>query len=1064
MLLNVLGGGQEPVFIDLLKDGQTILTESITMSDGRGEHSWDLPAELFGTIELCAYRFGVHGLPVRKTRVIYIRQANELKIHTELDRQEYRPGRTARISFRLVDSQGQPTPGAISLSAVDEAVYSVLDQRPGMEQTFFTLEQELLEPVYAIYPWSPSTLFDVPVEERNLFEQALFAGTTRRTRSDRDVILRELLPFVDNSAEIFQVLERPDWEELIPLYYIPDEVLSILRNESGQHTLNVSTFPAKVRETESRKQSGIKFVKGLWTSYALISGLLLFIYVCTILFDKNAVLGCLTLGGLLTVLSFLMLPAVQQAREAARRSTAKNNLKQIELAVHNFMDSEGRLPGVGDTAESQASNVRVRQWFPETLLWRPELITDDDGRVSLDVDLADSITTWRLAASAVSASGQLGATQSAIRVFQPFFVDLNLPVALTRGDEVSVPIVIYNYLDEPQHVELKLSEGSWFESLDEVERSIELKAGEVRSLSYRLRVNKVGRHELQVTAVSGDVADAIRRRIEVVPDGRRIERVVNGTLGQLIEIDLVVPPEAIEGSIKTIVKLYPSSFSQLVEGLDAIFRRPSGCFEQTSSTTYPNILAIDYLRKANKTVPAVEAKARQYIHLGYQRLLSFEISGGGFDWFGHPPANRTLTAYGLMEFKDMARVYDVDPNLIGRTRDWLLNQRRANGSWNPEDHRLHEDPTQRGGDLARLSTTAYIAWSVFGGESAIAELGATRDYLLSHEPDSINDPYTLSLVSNALLATGSSGRSARPYLNRLESIKQSSADGKLVWWSRSASRRTMFYGAGQAENIETTALATLAILNGGGNPSTIRKALAWVIEQKDGHGIWHSTQATVLALKALIAATGKPLGGGQQRQIEIRLDEKPFRQIVIPVGQADVMQQIDLSDRIVAGNHRLTLRDVSGSATAFQVAFWFHSPLDSGMERTEPLSIQLDYDRDQLTVNETITATMVVTNNMTSSAPMVVLDLPIPAGFTVETIDLEKLVETKMIEKYQQTPRSVIVYLRSLEPKKPMMLQYRLRATMPVNITVPPAVAYEYYDADKKASSSATRLLVRAAQ
>src|SRR5260370_100636 len=110
--------------------------------------------------------------------------------------------------------------------------------------------------------------------------------------------------------------------------------------------------------------------------------------------------------------------------------------------------------------------------------------------------------------------------------------------------------------------------------------------------------------------------------------------------------------------------MLPSASSQLVARLEGIFQRPYGCLEQTSSTTYPNVLALDYLRRTKKSVPKVEATAREYINLGYQRLFSFEIAGGGFDWFGRPPANRVLTAYGLMEFSDMARVSDVDSQLI----------------------------------------------------------------------------------------------------------------------------------------------------------------------------------------------------------------------------------------------------------------------------------------------------------------------------------------------------------------------------------------------------------------
>src|SRR5205823_2739156 len=132
----------------------------------------------------------------------------------------------------------------------------------------------------------------------------------------------------------------------------------------------------------------------------------------------------------------------------------------------------GDAKGTGGAGKAEGGDggaapvTRLREYFPETMLWQPALITDDKGVAHLAVNFADSITTWRLSASASSRGGALGGVNVPLKVFQDFFVDIDLPVALTQNDEVAFPVAVYNYLKTPQRVKLELQAEPWFTLLD----------------------------------------------------------------------------------------------------------------------------------------------------------------------------------------------------------------------------------------------------------------------------------------------------------------------------------------------------------------------------------------------------------------------------------------------------------------------------------------------------------------------------------------------------------------------------------------------------------------------
>src|SRR6185369_4365749 len=85
--------------------------------------------------------------------------------------------------------------------------------------------------------------------------------------------------------------------------------------------------------------------------------------------------------------------------------------------------TRGTISIVTKAGGPELSTPRLREYFPETLLWQPSLETDKQGRAQLKFKLADNITTWKMSVIGSTADGQIGTTEKEFTAFQPFFVE-----------------------------------------------------------------------------------------------------------------------------------------------------------------------------------------------------------------------------------------------------------------------------------------------------------------------------------------------------------------------------------------------------------------------------------------------------------------------------------------------------------------------------------------------------------------------------------------------------------------------------------------------------------------
>jgi hypothetical protein len=699
------------------------------------------------------------------------------------------------------------------------------------------------------------------------------------------------------------------------------------------------------------------------------------------------------------------------------------------------------------------SDPTMRSDFTETLLWHPVLLLPD-GNGTVSFDLCDSVTSFQVTVFAHTLDGRLGAGTRAIESRLPLTVAPKLPIEVTASDRIDVPIAINNHTSVNRTVELKLLTA---EGLDVVagkkEDRFNLPAeGRTRRLmSLQSSLNQ-GQASLALEGRTEALIDAIRETIRVVSDGFP----VTGSSSDILEKSAthrITLPRWIPGTLDVRVDVYPSTLSDLQKGLEGLLREPNGCFEQTSTSNYPNVLILDYLKSNDLAAPDLEKRARELLDRGYKRLTSFECqepaanTRRGYEWFGgSAPPHEALTAYGLLQFRDMARFHPVDAAMLERTRTYLASQRDGVGGF-----KRNARAVGAFGRAPEHVTNAYIIWALTesGTDDVKTELDA-----LAKQASTSDDPYFLALVALSLTNRGRKSEGAE--LLRKVVAKQQ-ADGHL-----DAAKTSITSSGGRDLAIETTALAILGWLKN--DPlvfdAPIRKAIRWIGQQRGGSGTFGSTQATILALKAAIAWSKTNQRLAEPGELRLYVDDEKVAQVSFSAAADRTLTLTvpSVEKRLRPGMNRLRV-EITGAMNVFpHTLSW--TCRTTTPESGKVQNVKLETKLAQLTMEEgdSIRLKVKVENVSGQEQGMAVAIIGLPAGLIVPE-DLKQLKEhckipddgkRPLVGAFEIRGRELILYWRDLAKGETIEVPIDLVARVPGKYRGPASRAYLYYNADHK--------------
>ena len=345
--------------------------------------------------------------------------------------------------------------------------------------------------------------------------------------------------------------------------------------------------------------------------------------------------------------------------------------------------------------------------FNEIAVWKPLLICDEEGKVSVSFKLPDTVTNWIFDVKAVSPNGFAAEKIESAVTDLKIETDFILPRIVRAGDKIGMPIQIINRSEKTAAVfstQIR-HEGKFLRLVKE--KHIKLEGNSVTGKFLFTEIPLKGQLEYKSSIQAHGESDSVVRNLPISPGGYL--NTDYRYIGKNKEENFLLPSDGIfPHTIKVEAQLESSLQTKVLNAMKTLKNYRYGCAEQTISRFTPLIVVNESLKKIGAKNP-YESEMPKIISEGLARLYRFQHPDGGWLWYEHGESSyrvSTLVLEGLLEAYDQG--IRVDEDTIHRGADYVLTQFINNLNATDKDSTIGSGDRTGYHALTALSRYAYL--------------------------------------------------------------------------------------------------------------------------------------------------------------------------------------------------------------------------------------------------------------------------------------------------------------------------------------------------------------------